>query len=281
MDIGDRMKLYESYETGRKCLPYLPVFARLDGKAFHTFTRGMERPYDINLTNLMQDTLVYLMRETNALVGYTQSDELTLMFYSDEFDSQIFFDGKIFKMCSVLASYCSVYFNKQLVQYFPEKAESTNLPVFDCRVWQVPNKDEACNVFLWRQMDATRNSIEMSAQALYSHKQLHKKNCDELQEMIFQKGINWNDYPSFFKRGSFYIRKIVETPFTPDEVAELPPQHDYFKNPELVVKRSRIVNVDMPPIQKLLNREGVFFDSQDPIVALEISKLNKKEEQHV
>ena len=119
-DFGDRMKTLEQMEAGRKCLPLLPVIARLDGRGFSKFTAGLPRPFDTRLSNLMQETTKHLVEHTAAKCGYTQSDEITLAWYSDSYDCQIFFDGKIQKMVSTLAAIASVKFNKLLPSYLPE-----------------------------------------------------------------------------------------------------------------------------------------------------------------
>ena len=187
--FGDRMKVYEQVEAGRKLIPLLPVMARIDGKCFSNFTRGLNRPYDINLSKLMIDTTKWLVEETNACMGYTQSDEISLTWYADKFESQIFFDGKIQKIVSVIASMTTAKFNQLLPNYLSQ-VYANKLATFDARVWNVPNIVEGSNVFLWRELDATKNSISMAARAYFSHNALMDKNGSEMQEMLFQKGIN-------------------------------------------------------------------------------------------
>ncbi len=211
-NFGDRMKLYEMSEAGRKLLPLLPVIARLDGRAFHGFVRGLERPYDQRLSHLMIETTKHLVRETNACCGYTQSDEITLAWYEADFASQLLFDGRVSKMTSILAALCSVYFNKRLPDLLPSEY-ARKMPIFDCRVWCVPNVTEGANAFLWREHDATKNSISMAARHYYSHNQLENKSGPEMQELLWRKGVNWNDYPVFFKRGTYVQRKNVIRPF--------------------------------------------------------------------
>jgi tRNA(His) guanylyltransferase len=262
--LGDRMKSYEMMEAGRRTMPQLPVIARLDGKNFSSFTRGLARPYDERLSRLMVDATLHLCRETNANCGYTQSDEITLAWYSADPKSQIYFDGRIQKMCSVLAASASVYFGIMLPMFLPEK--SGLLPVFDCRVWTVPTLEEGANTFLWREFDATKNSISMAARCHYSHKQLEDKNGKEMQEMLFQKGVNWNDFPGFFKRGTYVVRKKFTRKFTADELDILPPLHDARKDPNLMVERTEFARVDMPRLASISNRVGVIFLGEDPIL---------------
>ncbi len=264
-NLGDRQKLYEGMESDRRLMPRLPALARLDGRAFHTFTRGLERPFDCSMSTAMQMTTRWLVHETNANVGYTQSDEITLAWYTDDPKSQIFFDGRIMKMTSQLAALCSVYFN-EVVRSTSLEQKAKQRPTFDCRVWNTPTLDEAANVFVWREWDATKNSISMAAQHYFSANELHNKHTGDMQEMLFNKhGVNWNNYPDFFKRGSYYQRKKVAIPFTTEELERLPPKHAARTNPELLVERHVVQHLALPPITKVTNREAVLFFGADPI----------------
>jgi len=200
-EFGNRMKLYEGYETSQRFIPLLPVIIRLEGKCFSKFTKGLEKPYDKRFSDMMRNLTKDLVKETNACVGYTQSDEITLVLNSDNIESQIYFDGKKFKIISVISAFASSLFNRMIPIYLPEKSNKP-IQVFDCSAWNVPNKIEAVNSILWREKDATKNSISSAAQFLYKHKELLGKSSNEMQEMIFQKGINWNDYPDFFNRNA-------------------------------------------------------------------------------
>ena len=277
--LGDRQKKYEGQESDRRFMPLLPICARMDGRSFHSFTKGLRRPYDPYFSKLMIDTTKWLVEETNACIGYTQSDEISLIFYSDTVESQVFFDGRIQKMNSVLASLCSVYFNKLLEKtvdrvYLDNRNNSRLIkiwiqkpklaPVFDCRAWTVPNQIEACNVLLWREIDATKNSISMAASHYYSDKELFKKNSSDKHEMLHEKGINWNDYPIFFKRGSYIQRRSVKKKFTAEELTKLSPKHEARKNPDLVVERSEVREIEMPPFSKVTNRVEVVFNGKEP-----------------
>jgi tRNA(His) guanylyltransferase len=170
-ELATRMKMYEKIEAGRKLMPLLPAMVRIDGKCFSKFTKGLTTPFDERLSALMIFTTKALVEEYNALLGYTQSDEISLVFYSDSLKSQLPYDGKIQKMVGDMAAYASLAFNRALPAYLPEKEES--MPRFDCRVWNVPNKVEAANTILWREIDATKNSVSMAARKYFSHKRLH------------------------------------------------------------------------------------------------------------
>lgn len=262
-DLGDRMKMYEMAEAGRRCMPLLPIVARIDGRSFSKFTAGLDRPYDRRLSELMIDTVKFLVRDTNAVCGYTQSDEITLAWYCPTFDSQIIFDGRISKLVSVLASLTTVYFNHHLPRFLPAEY-AARLPHFDARVWNMPSLEEATNVFVWRELDAIKNSISMAARAHFSHKQIDNKNGAEMQEMLRQKGIDWSDYPDFFKRGTYIQRRKTVRKFTTDELDRLPALHEARKNPDLMVERTDYVAPLLPPLVRVKNRVDVLFAGAAP-----------------
>lgn len=260
--LGDRMKAYEDMEAGRRLLPLVPALARIDGRCFSSFTRGLGRPYDANFSALMIELTKYLVKETNAVCGYTQSDEITLAWYSPDRRSEIFFDGRIQKMVSVLGS-TAAYFLSRLPEYLPPEY-AAKLPTFDARVWSVPTLEEGANCFLWREWDATKNSITMAAQEHYSHKEIHGVGGADKQEMLFRKGVNWNDYPDFFKRGSYVQRRVTSRKFTAAELDKLPPLHEARANPELTVERTDYARIEMPPLGKVINRVGVIYSGEEP-----------------
>lgn len=230
--LGDRMKGYENiarnYLTRR-----IPTIIRVDGKAFHTFTRGMEKPFDRILMTTMQNTMKYLCENIQGCVfGYTQSDEITLVLMDyATITTDAWFGYNIQKMCSVSASMATLAFSNaytaELWKNFPESMRSSDngtnkyietlvakmgTAMFDARVFSIP-KDEVCNCLIWRQQDATRNSIEAVGQANFSQKELHGKSCNSIQDMLWKEhGINWNDFPVDCKRGSAcYKTKVKET----------------------------------------------------------------------
>jgi tRNA(His) guanylyltransferase len=265
-DLGTRMKEYEAQTTSLKLMSNIPIMVRLDGKNFSKFTKDLEDPYDKRLSDLMIETTKYLVKETNANCSYTQSDEISMVFYNDDINSQTYYNGKLFKILTDLSAMCSVYFNYRLKDFLPEKIDS--LPRFDCRAWNVPNLDEAVNSFLWREQDCTKNSISMAAMANnnFSHEELQGKSGNEKQEMLFAiKGINWNDYPAFFKRGTYVQRKVRTGKMTIEELDKLPPLHDARKNPDLEIKRTFIEVLDLPPIAKVENRVDVIIYGKDEI----------------
>lgn len=197
-NFGDRMKGYEN--TYRLSLPKrMPIIIRIDGCHFHTFTKGLNKPFDENLTNAMWETCKYLAKNImGCKLVYHQSDEISLLLTNyDKLTTESWFDNNLQKMASVSASMATAKFNEEIKKSYPEKSLAT----FDSRVYVIPF-DEVCNYFLWRQQDASKNSVSMVAQANFSHKSLQNLNGKQMQEKLFQeKGINWNDYPTWQKRG--------------------------------------------------------------------------------
>ena len=205
-NLGDRMK--ENFENRTRY--FLPrrtySIIRIDGKSFHNYTAKMDRPFDDAFMHVMDGTARLLCEHIQgAQFAYVQSDEISILLTDfEKITTQAFFEGNIQKICSVSASMATAYFN---VNVFNIKrfGSYNNFPdtqaLFDSRVFTIPDQIEVYNYFVWRQNDATRNSITSAAQSLYSHKELNGKNSAEKQEMIFQKGQNWNNYPDGCKRG--------------------------------------------------------------------------------
>lgn len=220
--LGDRMKRYEAVSK-TTLVQRMPVILRLDGCHFHTFTKGFEKPFDDVMIKSMQDTMKYLCENIQGCVfGYTQSDEITLVLVDyKNLNSSQWFDNEVQKMCSVAASMASMKFMKAF-EFYTKLTEDANpskrdfIPghynalnrgaYFDCRAFNVP-KEDVCNCIIWRQQDATRNSIQSLAQANFPHKALQGLSCNMLQDkLMVEKGINWNDLDIVKKRGSACIK---------------------------------------------------------------------------
>ena len=260
--LGDRCKEFEAAEAGRRAMRGLPLLARLDGRAFHTFTRDLKRPYDHGMSVAMIETTRYLVREMTAAVGYTQSDEITLAWFeSSQSTADYGFDGRFQKLASVLAGMASTRFYQLVLEHLPDKASAT--PHFDCRVWQVPTLADAADVFVWREDDATKNSITMAAGAYYSDAELEGKNSSVKQEMLWQKGVNWNDFPAFFKRGSYLQRRTFDRALTDEERVRIPEAH----RPPLgaTFQRTQVMELELPPVRKIANLSAVLFERADPV----------------
>jgi len=233
-DLGTRMK--EFYETVPKTrlMRRTPVAIRIDGKAFHTFTRGLKKPFDDILMRSMQDTMQYLCENIQGCVlGYTQSDEITLILIDYQtLDTAAWFDYEVQKLCSISASMATLAFNKAFSErvdaWIEDFFERWNISeedkkyartiqdrmhtgaMFDARCFNIP-QEEVTNLLYWRQLNASRNSVQMVGQAHFTHKQLQGMSCSAIQDMLMlEKGINWNDLPTAMKRGTCCIRQEVQ-----------------------------------------------------------------------
>ena len=226
MELGNRMKGYE-YVT-RTYLPNrMPIIIRLDGKSFHTFTRGFNKPFDNLLMSAMRTTTKKLAESISGCVfGYTQSDEISLLLKNDQTNNtEPWLKNNISKITSISASMATLYFNRCFSNEVEEYMENWNTSVklvnayvkaeetgamFDSRVFVLP-ESEINNYFIWRQQDATRNSIQMVGQANFSHKELQYLKTNVIQDKLFtEKDINWNDYPIACKRGTAVYKVVSE-----------------------------------------------------------------------
>lgn len=235
-ELGKRMKEYYENISKTKLMRRTPVAIRIDGKAFHTFIRGFQKPFDAVLIKSMQETMKYLCENIQgSVLGYTQSDEITLILVDyKNLNTAAWFDYEVQKMCSISASMASMAFNKFFTKNVSEykiEWDSSLVPqdialqlemqhyydtllsaaqkgaMFDARVFNIP-KEEVTNLIYWRQLDATRNSIQMVGKKNFSHKELQNKSCNTIQDMLMtEKGINWNDFPTHQKRGTCCIKE--------------------------------------------------------------------------
>ena len=225
-DLAERMKGYEKrnrYYLQRR----MPVILRLDMRAGHSFTKGFKRPFDEVFIKSMQETAKYLCENIqNCKLSYQQSDEITLLLVDyDKLNTDCFFDYRVDKLCSIAASMATMAFNKffrdnaddylfencfnqYLADYIETLQNAVNKgAMFDARCFNIP-KEEVTNLVYWRQLDASRNSIQMVGQANFSHKELQNKSCNDIQDMLMtQKDINWNDLPTYQKRGSCCVKR--------------------------------------------------------------------------
>lgn len=198
--LGDRMKEYECVPKV-KLIRRTPVVIRLDARSFHTFTRGFEKPFDNRLSECMQETMRWLCENIqNCKVGYTQSDEISLLMIDYvKLNTEAWFDNNVQKIVSIASSMATMKFNELMGKYVSKGA------MFDARAFNLP-RDEVNNYFLWRQNDASKNSVQMFAQAEYSQKELTGLKIEDLMDKLFEKGINWNDAETYQKRGSCAIK---------------------------------------------------------------------------
>lgn len=243
--LAKRMKKYEAVPKNT-LMRRTPVIIRVDGRAFHTFTKGFQKPFDDVLMRVMQDTMKYLCENIQGCVfGYTQSDEITLILIDyKKLNSEAWFDYEVQKMCSIVASMATMAFNRLFMYEYEEfnrwiyegspTDEDKRLndiyynamckgAMFDARAFNLP-KEEVTNNIYWRQLDASRNSIQMVGQANFSHRELLNKTCDQIQDMLMtQRGINWNDMGTSYKRGSCCVRnrRFISTSVDGTETCEI------------------------------------------------------------
>ena len=290
-ELGTRIKQYEAQTTHRYLMPGLPVYARIDGRAFHTFCRGLKKPFCYELVETMQEVTKFLVEETHAQLGYVQSDEISLCWLDID---KAPFDGKLHKLESVLASlatskfvnyiyekYFEAYFNYKSMEgkqdphcehwgyqmdceaWYPlyNKVKKLN-PSFDCRVFQLPNEMELANTFIWREIDAVRNSVSMLAQANFSHKELQGKDRKVMLTMLEEKGIRWNELRDDLKRGAYFKRVLVDKELDDETWNKIPVD----KRPECrTVTRSEIQRYEIPEMKTVQNKVGVYFYGEQPI----------------
>lgn len=204
--LGDRMKAHERVTKTR--LPRRTyTLLRLDGRAFHTYCRGLVKPYDQTLVDDMNAVTEALVDDiTGSVFAYTQSDEISILITDFQgVNTQPWFDGNVQKMVSVSSSLAAAIMNIRRYETTKRIAQ------FDARIFTLSDPMEVANYFLWRQRDAVRNSISMAAQAQFSHRELQGVNSNAMQEMLFtQKGINWNDYPAHMRRGRVTVKEARE-----------------------------------------------------------------------
>lgn len=264
-----RMRAYEAVSK-TTLVRRTPVIIRIDGRAFHTFTSGFQKPFDRVLMQAMQDTMKKLAENIEGCkFGYTQSDEITLILKDYEtIKTGAWFDYEVEKMVSISASMATLYFNRAFAKRVDEYAQQVGddekakrqLSVykfamgvgamFDSRAFSVP-KDDVCNNLIFRQRDATRNSIEMVGQAYFSQSELNGVNTDKIQDMLFtQKGVNWNDFPTDCKRGSctyrVHMESTVPNPRNPEEMVTV------SRNPWILDTEPPIFTRDRDFIEKYL-----------------------------
>lgn len=265
--LGNWCKFLEKNFSLNQAIPTLPIIIRLDGVNFSKWTKGLDKPFDANLNQLMVDLTKCLVKETNAIVGYSQSDEITLILHSPYRQNQLYHNGKKHKILSKLTGVCVNYFNEKRRELLPHHDKMAN---FDCRMYQVPTLKDAVAQLLWRELDATKNSINLLGQSYFSHNSLQGLNGNQIQnKLMTEKGVNWNDLPAKYKRGVYVRRYTKETPFNITELESLPAKHQARFNPNLIIKRTVIEEIEFPVMSKILNPVDVIFHQVEPKVYTE------------
>lgn len=204
MDLENRMK---GYEQKIKLPQNLPVIVRLDGRAFHTLTRGMKKPFDLNFISMMNDVAIALCKEVqNCRIAYVQSDEISLLLYQKR-DAHPWFDNNIQKITSITASIAASVFTRDFANI-----ENRNVNVaFDSRAFVIPPND-VVNYFIWRQHDWMRNSVQMLARSYFSHKELNNVSSTEMHELLLSKNVDWNKIQPYYKHGRTAIKTVSMEP---------------------------------------------------------------------
>ena len=275
--LGNRMK--DNYENRYRfsLTRRTPVIIRIDGKAFHTYTRGFEKPWDTILINTMLDTAWYLCTEImGCKLAYIQSDEISLLLTDyDKLTSEAWFNNNLQKICSVSASMATMAFNSCFANRVNNSTKLSNIlndsqdenfekihnihkerigqAMFDARAFNIP-ENEVVNYFIWRQNDATRNSINSLGYANFSSKELHGLNNSQVQEKLFQeKGINWNDCSTVEKRGTCVIKKeVTKDTQTPNGIIP-------------VVRNEWVIDEDIPIFTQDRNYIESVLPEKDPV----------------
>lgn len=265
--LAARVKSFEDVSAKTVLDENTPICVRLDGKAFHSFTKGLEKPFDERFSNAMISTMNYLLEKTNAQLGYTQSDEISLVYFKAADYQQAYFGAREQKLASVLSSMATAKFNQEIFKHIPEKAET--LAFFDCRVWNVPSLDDAADVFAWRQLDAVKNSISMAAHTNFSNQETLRKSSKEKIAMLTAIGVDWHAYPEAFKSGTYATRKLLELPL-PETAPLIEGRNSCL--------RSVIENAHFPKIHRKENLSAFLFDAifENHKRAVENKKANKK-----
>ena len=261
--LAVRMKEYEFTTTNRLLMQQLPVYARVDLRAGHTFCRSLDKPFDNDFVSVMQKTCAHLVEETNAVVGFVESDEVSLAWLEP---SKVPFETRLFKLESVLAAMATSAFTLYGLETKLADRIKKMMPHFDCRVCQLPTLDELANMFLWRQQDCMKNSITMVALSKFSHNQLQGKNSIDKINMLVDAGLDYyRDIPEHLRLGSFFRRDIYLKTLTDEELAKIPAkQRNLDANGKMTAIRSHVVQFyPKYPLQDTKNKTGVLFNYED------------------
>ena len=263
ISLGDRMKEFESVHTQTSLVPGIPVYVRIDGRAFHTVTKGLQKPFDPDFAFTMKEVTKHLHDKTNAFISYVQSDEISLCYFEP---SKMPFETRLFKLESVLAGMASsafcVYGMKTNLKDRIEKF----IPHFDCRVCQMP-LEEIPNMLLFRERHCLKNAITLVALEHFSNKQIHKKNGYEKIEMLKNSGIDFNkDIDEDFRYGSWFRRVVFQKELDAETLAKIPEKQRVLdENGKMFVTRSEVRQLKFGmPLSKMANRLAVVLGDEQP-----------------
>ena len=264
VSLGDRMKEFESVHTQTSLVPGIPVYVRIDGRAFHHFTKGLQKPFDPDFVWTMKETTKHLHDKTNAFISYVQSDEISFCYLEP---SKMPFETRLFKLESVLAGMASaafcVYGMKTKLKDRIEKL----IPHFDCRVCQMP-LEEIPNMLLFRERDCLKNAITLVALEHFSNKQIHKKNSDEKIKMLADVGVDFNkDIDEDFRFGSWFRRVVFQKELDAETLAKIPEKQRMLdENGKMFVTRSEVRQLKLGmPLSRIENRIDVVLNGASPV----------------
>ena len=263
--LGDRMKELEAVNTQASLVPGIPVYVRVDGRAFHTFTRGLDKPFDKDFAWTMKEVAKHLHDKTNAFISYCQSDEISLCYAEP---SKMPFETRLFKLESVIAGMASAAFcvigSKTKLRYRIEKF----MPHFDCRVVQMP-LEEIPNMLLFRERDCMKNAVTLAALEHFSSKQLHKKNTDEKIEMLKSIGVDFcKDIDEDFRVGSWFRRAVFQKELDGKTLAKIPESKRVLDaDGKMRVTRSEVQQVKLGmPLSCMANKLDVVLGNAQPVM---------------
>ena len=262
--MSERLKTYEAVTTETRLIEKLPIYARVDMRAGHTWCHGLQKPFDQRYAAAMQKATAYVVEKTGATMGMTQSDEASFVWLDD---TKIPFGTRLFKLQSVLASMFTSAFIVEASRNGLAPRIAKALPSFDCRVLNLPTLEEAANMVMWRSMDSVKNSITLLALEHFSNKQIHGKNGEEKIMMLAEKGVDYYAVPENLRLGSFFRREIYEKTLAPAELAKIPEKQRILdENGEMKVVRSHVVAFSPKmPLTEIANKPGALFLSEEPV----------------
>lgn len=201
-DFGDRMKAYERVYTDTRISVDEVLCVRIDGKNFSNYTKNFVKPFDSNLSDVMIQTTKDLIEETHANIGYTQSDEITLIFTPTEKAHEYLYGGKVSKLNSILASMTAGFFQHEFRKIGESYWHGNGIPFFDARSFAVPTVEEASNVLLWRAQDARKNSISCFFRYTLGHSRMNGLSGREMIEVLKSEGYDWHALEGRYKYGT-------------------------------------------------------------------------------
>lgn len=256
--LEEKHREIESEVTSPTINMDFPVVIRLDGHAFRTYTRKLDKPFDARLVQAMDAVTRFLVEETKADVGYTQSDEISLAFMSG---AKLPFSGRILKICSLWAGMASAKLNEAVAE--AGISRSNGMPYFDCRISNRDTLEDLADYFLWRETDGMRNSTAMLAQSLFSKKELFKVNQEGMREMLRRRGCPWEHLPIREQRGAYFYREVHTVPMDEETLAKIPEKNR--AQAPTIIQRTKIVGVEHPPLEALTNPTKVLFLRASPL----------------